>query len=99
MKNRFGFVIYKLTFPNSKIYIGKDIGEGGHSLRYFGSWYNDLVMADFSDKELRDFTIRKEIIFESNDKSEVSNKEIEFISLYNANNPSIGYNRAPKFTQ
>ena len=32
----FKYVVYKLTFPNGKIYIGKDIGGEGHSLRYFG---------------------------------------------------------------
>ncbi|MES2499553.1 MAG: GIY-YIG nuclease family protein [Pseudomonadota bacterium] len=64
------YVVYKLTFPNGKIYVGKDIGASGHSLRYFGSWFNANVEKDFTDKELRDFTIRKEIIFESKNKSE-----------------------------
>ena len=59
------YVVYKLTFPNGKTYVGKDIGANGHSLRYFGSWFNANVEKDFTDKELRDFTIRKEIIFES----------------------------------
>jgi len=87
------YVVYKLTFPNGKIYVGKDIGANGHSLRYFGSWFNANVEKDFSDKELRDFTIRKEIIFESKDKAEVSKKECELIVSLKANDPSIGYNQ------
>ena len=97
--NRIAYVVYKLTFPNGKIYIGKDVGENGHSLRYFGSWNNDLVSSDFSDNELRDFTIRKEIVFESNNKNEVSKKEIEFIIQHNSNNPCVGYNESPKYKQ
>jgi len=94
---RFEYVVYKLTFPNGKIYIGKDIGGSGHSLRYFGSWNNALVEADYTDEELHDFTIRKEILFESLNKKEVSKKEIELIIQYKSNNPCIGYNRNPKF--
>jgi len=95
--NRIAYVVYKLTFPNGKIYIGKDISGNGHSLRYFGSWDNALVSADFGCDELRDFTVRKEIIFESSDKNEVSKKEIEFIIQHNSNNPCIGYNKNPKY--
>ena len=46
-------------------------------------------MKDFSDEELRNFTLNKEIIFESCDKDEVSKKEFEFINEYNSNDPSI----------
>jgi hypothetical protein len=87
------YVVYKLTFPNGKIYIGKDIGKKGHSLRYFGSWDNELVQRDFTENQLRDFTIRKEILFESKNKDEVSKKEGEFILLLSSNDPSIGYNK------
>lgn len=89
------YVVYRLTFPNGKIYIGKDIGASGHSLRYFGSWDNDLVEKDFSKKQLADFTLRKEIIFESPDKAEVTKMEIALIRAHRANDPAIGYNRYP----
>lgn len=92
----FAYVIYKITFPNGKIYIGKDIGGIGHSLRYFGSWNNELVAKDFSKEDLRSLTLTKEILFESQDKAEVSGKEAEFILNYQSNNPEIGYNRWPK---
>lgn len=90
---RINYVIYKLTFPNRKIYIGKDVGGNGHSLRYFGSWDNEMVMRDFSDDELRDFTVRKQILFESTDKNEANKKEFELIREYNSNDYNIGYNR------
>ncbi|MBU2891107.1 GIY-YIG nuclease family protein [Celeribacter halophilus] len=91
------YVVYKLTFPNGKIYVGMDIGGSGHSLRYFGSWNNDLVEADFSTEELRDFTLRKEILFESDDKNEVRREEMRLICALQSNNPEIGYNLHPKF--
>lgn len=86
------YVVYKITFPNGKIYVGKDIGGVGHSLRYFGSWNNALVMRDFDAEALRDFTLRKEILYESPDKQDVSRKEGELIRELRANDPAIGYN-------
>ncbi len=91
------YVVYKLTFPNGKIYVGKDIGSGGHSLRYFGSWNRRIVEADFTRQELMDFTLRKEILFESDDKQLIGRKEMELIVELGANDPEKGYNRTPKF--
>jgi len=93
VRRKLAYVVYKLTFPNGKIYLGKDIGQGGHSLRYFGSWDNLTVEADFSVEELRDFTLRKEILFESSDPAEVTKMESEFIVALGSNDPKIGYNR------
>ena len=92
----FHYIIYKITFPNGKIYIGKDIGGTGHSLRYFGSWNNEIVSQDFTKKELLSFTVTKDILFESSDKSEINKKEAEFIERYRSNDPNIGYNVWPK---
>ena len=89
--------VYKITFPNGKIYIGKDIGIGGHSIRYFGSWDRALVESDFSKADLRDFTLRKEILFESKDKAEVGQREMQLIVSLGSNDPLKGYNRTPKF--
>ena len=91
--------IYKITYPTNKIYIGKDsIG----SYRYFGSPDMDIVNDDFDNLSLelrKDYTIRKQILWESEDcsESELSSKEIEFIRMYDSNNPKIGYNRWPKY--
>lgn len=94
----FKYIVYKITFPNGKIYIGKDVAKGGHSLRYFASWNNSLVENDFTKEQLSDFSLRKEIIFESDDKSAVEKKEIEFIRLLKSNHPEIGYNQTCRKT-
>lgn len=88
-------VIYKITYPNGKIYIGQDVTD---SLNYFGSASSELIAQDFTRDQMRDFTIRKEILWESETatKSEVSQKEVEFIRQFRANDPSIGYNQWPK---
>ncbi|MGC2211543.1 MAG: hypothetical protein WA532_15660 [Candidatus Korobacteraceae bacterium] len=86
MNVHFAYVVYMLTFPNG----------AGHSIRYFGSWSNQLVEADFTKEELSDLTIRKQILFESNDKVQVSMKEVEFIRALNSTDPCIGYNQWPR---
>ena len=91
--------IYMITYPTGKIYIGKDsIG----SYRYYGSPDMDVVNNDFKKlppETLKDYTIRKQILWESEDatEEELSSKEVEYIRQHNSNNPDIGYNRWPKF--
>lgn len=89
-------VIYKITYPNGKIYIGKDLID---TLNYFGSAHSKLIEKDFTREQRKDFTIRKEILFEAENLSvqEINKKEVEFIQQYQSNNPAIGYNRWPKF--
>lgn len=89
----FQYVVYKVTFPNGKIYVGKDEGGQGHSLRYFGSWDNALVEKDFTKAELQDLTLRKQVLFESDDKLEIRKRESELIRMLNSNDPAIGYNQ------
>ena len=88
-------VIYKITYPNGKIYIGKDLTN---SINYFGSADSSLIAQDFTREERRDFTIRRQILWESENASveEVNRREVEHIRRYRANDPSIGYNRWPK---
>ncbi|MCK9570544.1 GIY-YIG nuclease family protein [Candidatus Pacearchaeota archaeon] len=88
-------VIYKITYPNGKIYVGKDLTD---TINYFGSADSELIEKDFSREQRRDFTIRKEILWESNtaSDSEVSAKEVEFIRVLRSNNPDIGYNQWPR---
>ena len=94
--------IYKITYlPTNKIYIGKVAYE---SFRYFGSPNIEVVNEDFSKlpKEIqKDYTVRKEILWESEDcsDSKLAEKEVEFIRKLNSNNPEIGYNRWPKFNE
>lgn len=88
-------VIYKITYPNGKIYVGKDLTD---SINYFGSANSDLIAADFTRQQRQDFVIRKEVLWESDTAgdAEVARKEVEFILELGANNPDIGYNRWPR---
>jgi len=88
--------IYKITYPNGKIYIGKDLTG---TFRYFGSPNSKLLEQDFTDEEKKDFTIRREILWQSDNSTdeEVNKKEVEFITKFQSNNLEIGYNRWPKF--
>ncbi len=88
-------VIYKITYPNGKIYIGKDLTD---SINYFGSADGMLSENDFTLEQRRDFTIRREILWESETASdqEVSLKEVEFIRSFRLNDAAIGYNRWPR---
>jgi hypothetical protein len=89
-------VICKITYPNGKIYVGQDLTD---SINYFGSANSELIAKDFTREQRRDFTIRKEILWESKTASdiEVTKKEIDFIKELKSNDPAIGYNQWPKF--
>lgn len=55
-------VIYKLTYPTGKIYIGKD---SYGSFRYFGSPDIKIINEDFSNlpEQIRkDYSVRKDIL-------------------------------------
>jgi hypothetical protein len=93
--------IYKITYPTGKIYVGKD-SVGSH--RYFGSPDMDLINDDFATLPLevrKDYSIRKQILWESPDcsEAELSVMEVKFIRDLEANNPDVGYNRWPKFNK
>jgi hypothetical protein len=90
-------VIYKITYSNGKIYIGKDLTG---TINYFGSPNSKLIAKDFSDAEAHRFSIIKEILWESETASdfEVNQKEVELIRECASNNPEIGYNQWPKYS-
>ncbi len=90
--------IYKITYPNGKIYVGKDLTG---TLTYFGSVDSKYVEADFGPEQQTVFSITKEVIWQSSDASdeEVNAKEVEQIRSYGSNNPKIGYNKWPKFKE
>lgn len=89
-------VVYKVTYPNGKIYVGKDVTG---SIGYFGSPSSELIAKDFTREQYRDFTIKREILWESETASdeEVARKEVEWINRLQSNNPVVGYNQWPKF--
>lgn len=68
MEDRRFRIVYKITYPNGKIYIGSDLTD---SANYFGSASSELIRKDFTREELRDFTIRKEILWESQDRPSI----------------------------
>ena len=89
-------VIYKVTWPNGKIYVGSDLTD---SITYFGSLDERLIEADFPTREARrDMAVRREILWESNvaSRTEVLRKERELIIAFRANDPAVGYNRNPR---
>jgi len=93
--------VYKITYPTNKIYIGKDAYG---SFRYFGSPNMELVSNDLLNLPnviQLDYTVRKEILWESETATdkELSQKEVEMIRKYESNNPEIGYNQWPKFSE
>ena len=90
------YVVYRITYPNGKIYIGQDVTD---SINYFGSASDALIAQDFTREQRRSFAITREILWESQTatRAEVTRKEIELILEHRANDPAIGYNRSPPF--
>lgn len=89
-------VIYKITYPNGKIYIGQD---RTNSINYFGSASDALIAKDFSDEDRKVFSVTREILWASEDISqqELTKIEFEYIRQFESNNPLIGYNQNPPF--
>jgi phage baseplate assembly protein W len=87
-------VIFKITYPNGKIYVGQD---PTNTLTYFGGADNKLVEQDFTPEQRADFTIRKEILWQSKtaDNDEANRREVEFVLKFDANKPEVGYNPWP----
>ena len=88
-------VIYKITYPNGKIYVGMDLTD---NINYFGSVNANLIAKDFTREQRQSFTITRDILWESESASdaEVRANELEFIRSLRANDPEVGYNRWPK---
>jgi hypothetical protein len=89
-------LVYKITYPNGKIYVGKDLTD---SINYFGSADGNYIAKEFTRQQRQVFTVTKEILWESDSATdqEVNQKEIEFILSLKSNDPAIGYNQWPKF--
>lgn len=89
-------IIYRITYPNGKIYIGQD---RTNSINYFGSASDRLISRDFSPAQRRSFTVTRDILWESVSatRGEINRKEVELILLFRANDPAVGYNQFPRF--
>lgn len=55
-------VIFKITYPNGKIYVGQDRTD---SINYFGSADSALIAEDFGRAQRDRFTVTREILWES----------------------------------
>lgn len=89
-------IIYSITYPNGKIYVGKDLV---YNINYFGSANGKLIGQDFTWEEQMTFVIKKEILWfsETASDAEVNKKEVELICQFRSNDPTVGYNQWPKF--
>jgi hypothetical protein len=88
--------VYKITYPNGKIYIGQDVTDSFTT--YFGSLGiagEKSIQKDFTWEQLQNFTIKKEILWSSDDatKEQLNQKETEMILKYESNKPEKGYNQ------
>lgn len=92
----FDAVIYRITYPNGKIYVGQDRTS---SINYFGSASSALIAADFSPDQRKSFTVTRDILWESKTarRAEINSMEVHFILTLRANDPEVGYNRWPAF--
>lgn len=89
-------VIYKLTSPSSKVYIGK-------SKNHICRWNEHKRRAEkglkgYLYEAIRKYgwlSFKKEIIDRADTEEELSIKEIYWISFYEATNPDKGYNITP----
>lgn len=89
-------VIYKVTWPNGKIYIGSDVTD---CISYFGSPNPIRLEADFPTRQSRRMmTITREILWESRtaESAEILVRERALILQYRASDPEVGYNLLPK---
>lgn len=84
--------IYRITFPNGKIYIGQDRTD---DICYFGSACRAIISADFTREQRKDFTVRKELVQELVDSTiaEINVAERSWIERCRSYDPAIGYNR------
>jgi hypothetical protein len=80
--------IYKITYPNGKIYVGQDRTD---TINYFGSASSDLIARNFTREQRRDFTIRKEVLWESDmpTPAELTVMERQFILKLKSTDPSV----------
>ena len=90
-------VVYKITYPNGKIYIGQDRTD---SINYFGSASSALIAEDFPAAAAGDFPPEaRRTLWElaTATQAEVTRKELEFIRLHRSERPFDRLQRWPPF--
>ena len=86
------YTVYKLTFPNNKVYIGKTQRKPSYRWGKNGSGYKFQKNVWDAICEYGWHNIDKQIIEQGLDKNEASEKEQYYIKLYNAMDNNKGYN-------
>lgn len=85
------YKVYKLTFPNSKVYIGTTRQE--LCKRWLnGNGYNKQPIIYKAIKYYKWENIKKKLLCENLNKEEAEKKEKELISLYKSTDSNYGYN-------
>jgi group I intron endonuclease len=87
-------IIYKATFPNGKVYIGKTkkkLSDRVYHHIWLSGSKNKIIMSKAIKKYGSD-NIKWEIIEECISVDDMSSKEILYIKKYNSNNIEYGYN-------
>ncbi|MDG4548854.1 MAG: GIY-YIG nuclease family protein [Candidatus Contendobacter sp.] len=93
--------VFKITFPNKKIYIGSDTALTARLdyFKYFGSprKAKPEMLADMGEFliEKKLYVLKKEILYvrENVTVGEILQIEHKFIKSLDAKNPNVGYNR------
>jgi hypothetical protein len=85
-------IIYLITYPNGKIYVGQDRTD---DINYFGSADSFTIAQDFHTTERDDFSVRKQVLERVHDCTvqELNILERKWIAKFRSNDPEIGYNR------
>ena len=88
-------IVYRITYPNGKIYVGMDLTD---SITYFGSASAALIAQDFTAEARRSFTVTRDVLWQSDTASDRAVRAVErgLIVALRANDPAIGYNRWPR---
>jgi hypothetical protein len=93
--------VFKITFPNEKIYVGSDTASTARQdfFKYFGSPLkakNDMLseMGDYL-AGTETYVLKKEILHSQENVrvGDILQIEQQFIKALNAKDPNIGYNR------
>lgn len=87
------FYVYKITYPDGKIYVGVDWGRGCSVVTYMGSPTDIDKNFWHLCKVGETITIKKEILWTGDNKDAAQAKEREFIAKFDSTNPNFGYNK------
>lgn len=90
--------IYKITFPNGKIYVGSDTTD---DVFYFGTPSDASkasMAADYPPEKRLSFAVTKDVLWQGlASRSDLVRREHALIVALRANDPSAGYNLTPRW--